>query len=282
MLKTGWKQRRKDKAEEANGFVEEALKELCETFRESATLFLEEKHLHNEFDQILRTKIKEGEDEEDEEKKINVTATTKKENDVAGVEFPLIMNEYKTVYHYSRDRDFEIRGDGSRAGSLDYVWLWDEWVEDNSYCTAVNKDVDFRCGEKGERDTDRYLVVVEFKFDHYAKYMKTADGNKIKTDDQDETGRQKGSRESAMKTMKDDLPLDLNKVDNEEPVFGHVVYFNSQFPLKRDCVEKAFKEDLKPKKPRGTWIKLWYTQGGVRTRFSKEENKFSHTQIVGE
>ena len=269
-------------ASEANNLVEAALKSLCENFIESPTLFLEEKHLHNEFDRILRKKI---------EDKINITATT---ND--DVEFPLIMNEYATVHHYSRDSWFEEPMDkkekeGWGSGSLDYVWLWDEWVEGNSYCTAVNKDADFRRGDKGEgveHDTTRYLVVVEFKFDHYAKYMATMD--KKKNDDQGKPWQ--SSINSALKKMEEDLQHDRNKIVNEEPPFGHVVYFNSRIPLDKPGVKKVLKavkeskggEKRKrkenPPKEKGTKITLWYMQGGVETRFPSRSQKKDEFPLI--
>ena len=43
-----------DKADKADKLVKKALKELCDKFRKDPTLYLEEKHLHNEFDRILR------------------------------------------------------------------------------------------------------------------------------------------------------------------------------------------------------------------------------------
>ncbi len=255
-----------DAAGKANELVKAALKSLCETFRESATLFLEEKHLHNEFDRILKGLVL-------EKKQVAETKTSDKQK------FPLIMNEYATVHHYSRDSWFEEPMDkkekeGWGSGSLDYVWLWDKWVSKNSYCTAVNKDVRYRSGDKGEgveHDTTRYLVVVEFKFDHYAKYMATMD--KKKNDDQGKPWQ--SSITSALNKMKKDMQTDLNKVDNEKPVFGHVVYFNSRIPLKSPCVNSLLK-NMKPKNPKGTKITLWYMQGGVETRspWSQNEDEF--------
>ena len=76
--------------------------------------------------------------------------------------------------------------------------------------------------------------------------------------------------------MEKDLKSDWNKIVNEQPPFGHVVYFNSRIPLKRACVKKAFKKDLKPKNPKGTTITLSYMQGGVETRspWSQNEDEF--------
>ena len=178
-----------------------------------------------------------------------------------------------------------------RDGSLDYVWLWDEWVKDNSYCTAVNKDVRYRSGNgdpRKEHDTSRYLVVVEFKFHHYADY--------IVTTDEKHHNFPQTSIDSALKKMEKDMQSDLNKVCYEEPPFGHIVYFNSRTPLslsdKKDgasnsekkpptptSVKGVFKALKPPQSLDGRQIKLWYTQGGVKTRFSKED-KFSHTDIV--
>ena len=187
-------EKRDELAKKADGVVETALTELCKRFCESPTRFLEEKHLHNEFDRILKGLVLET----------NLVSETSDKQ-----KFPLIMNEYTTVHHYSRQGSFEVKLDNKGwPGSLDYVWLRDEWVRTNSYCTAVNKDADFRRGEEGEgkgdpHDTDRYLVVVEFKFDHYAKYMATMD--KKKNDDKGKP--RQSSITSALKKMEKDMPV---------------------------------------------------------------------------
>ena len=43
--------------------------------------------------------------------------------------------------------------------------------------------------------------------------------------------------------MEKDLKSDWNKIVNEQPPFGHVVYFNSRILLKRACVKVAFEKN---------------------------------------
>ena len=269
-------EKRDKPAEKADGVVEIALTKLCKRFCGSPTRFLEEKHLHNEFDQILRELVR-------NDNRFSETVETEDK-----IEFPLIMNEYATVHHYSRDSFFEEPMDDKDkeerwgSGSLDYVWLWDKWVGTNSYCTAVNKDADFRRGEKGEgkgnpHDTDRYLVVVEFKFDHYASYMATMD----KKNNDDKGKPWQSSITSALEKMKKDMQTDLNKVCHEEPPYGHVVYFNSRIPLPEQMDEASHSKEEPTsvsdvfntlKQPRANHqIMLWYAQGGVKNRFNDEQ-----------
>jgi hypothetical protein len=89
--------------------------------------------------------------------------------------------------------------------------------------------------------------------------------------------------------MKEEMQSDLNKVCNEKPPFGHSVYFNSKIPLpkKKDdasnseekpptSVEGVFKALKPPQSLDGRQIKLWYAQGGVKTRFKEPSDYYTY------
>lgn len=277
------------RANNANGKIEESIKELIGIYKSTPTLFLEEKQLHNEFDRIIKSKLHE------EEKKIDIQFSTHESYKEETVIFPLIMNEYPTVNHYRRikksdDKEDEISfqeyynetDEKGSPGSLDFVVLDKEWVKNiklenyNQYNVAVNKDVDSRklFFEKNQDSVkkSRFLVTVEFKYLHYGKYIKSWDELNLPINDK--------STKSAIEKIIGGIEEDSFKQIREKSPFGHVVYFNSYIPINNDnlnqiivSISKSIIEQMKKVKDEigsETNLKVWFTQGGLPNRFKKD------------
>ena len=248
-------------ADKANEYVEKAIKKLIECFMDSPTIYLEEKHLHNEFDRILRRIIPENKQ------------TALAESGIKGfpsVPFPVLMNEYATVYRYKSSEDFKAwYPDEGNTGSLDYVILDPEWINKINYNTAVNKDETTRKKVRDNKENvlspNRFLVTIEFKYLHYGELKKSWNINKNFPSDK--------SKNSAIDTIIKELKRDINKQLNESPPYAHAVYFNSKINLKEEdikIIQDKIQEHIKNKSDYSNNLKIWYAQGGVSWRFGKD------------
>lgn len=264
-----------EKIEKLNGYVEQSIRELIREFKSYPTLYLEEQHLHNKFDSIIRKAIP---------AESQMTHLRISSNSDQTVPFPMIMNEYTTVNHYKRKIDknnvegemsfqkcYNEKGEGS-PGSLDYVFLDDEWVKiinitkSNPYNVAVNKDAESRIEARNESLQIRFLATIEFKYFHYGKL--------IKSWDEEEKNIEKYSVTALTGRVQKEILEDSYKQINEKSPNAHVVYFNSYIPLDKESLNKIrlyLEKELKKVDLSQTKLKVWYSQGGLPNRFNYSE-----------
>jgi len=274
-------QNKKKLCKDIKQIIDESIVELIDRFLTVPTLFLEEKHLHNEFDKIVKEKINKNCFKSDSriieiDKKSNILFTKTKDNQ----KFPILMNEYATVNRYLRKNKFKTKLNNekrSHTGSLDYVLLNPKWVNKNDYITCVNKDEKLRKkarkNEKENKVVNRFLIAIEFKYAHLDKQIKTADENRHALTD--------SSINSCYNKVIDEIKTDCNKLINEGAIYNHMVYFNSEKPLKKTGKDfeqktsiKKLKEDINNVyKNYCENLKIWYVQAGIETRF-KENDKY--------
>ena len=274
-------------AKDANGYVENAIQELFRLFKDSPTIYLEEKHLHNEFDRILRRIIPEEE---------HTAFAISGRDDSSIVPFPVLMNEYATVNKYSRIEEFKEKLNFNRStGSLDYVVLRPDWIKEVDYNTAVNKNEKNRKISRDNGDNgNRFLVTIEFKYSHYDKFRKSLDDKSIKINRAG--SRYNKSIKALKKKIVQGMKSDINKLINENADFAHVLYFNSDLDLNsaiddngeridkiKEITEgntvdmiKGIKSYIDEKKEsngnKKTIFKVWYAQGGVNWRFGEDSH----------
>jgi len=274
------------KADIINTYFESGINELINKFKSAPTIFLEEKQIHNEFDRIIKSIVPAGEQ----------IAHIKFSSSDQTVPFPLLMNEYTTVNHYMRIKNTKKNDDvveetklsfqntynvNGSPGSMDYVFLDKEWIEKldfedissdgdkktiikvSPYNIAVNKDVRARRRFQ-EKLKSRFLVTCEFKFYHYGDHVKSWDELNLNVGDD--------SIKSASETIKIGILEDSYKQLNENPLYAHVVYFNSRTPIDGKSLDKLMNE-IKAEIPKvsnnQTSLKIWFIQGGLPNRFNK-------------
>ncbi|MDF3818713.1 hypothetical protein P3G55_02310 [Leptospira sp. 96542] len=228
-----------------------AILTLIEKFMNQPTIFLEEKHLHNEFDRIIKDLLL-----------TEQLPTHSKTKD--GHDFPIVMNEYTTISKFKKEDSFQmVYEDDGHPGSIDYVMLDENWIQKNTYLTCVNKDEDSRKLTR-KLSENPYLVSVEFKFLHFGKEYKSYD------ELQNSKEIFKETKESRLKKIKKEILEDACKQLHEIVPSPNVVYFNSELPLPEEETLGLLKEIKKTLDAKN--LTLWYAQAGVSYRFKTEEN----------
>jgi len=257
--------------EGANKYVEDAIDDLINRFIKTPTIFLEEKHLHNEFDRILR-------DVMTKEKETITKNVRGREGDDCLIPFPILMNEYATVNKYKASDNYEETynepGKNGHTGSLDYVIINPEWLENDAvtYNVAVNKNETTRnLARNDESLPNRFLVTVEFKFLHYAE--KYISWDRVNHEGQPNAR----SMNSAVNTIKCEMEKDINKQLHENPAYAFVVYFNSKINLNEDSINqlKGYIENYIQANNHSCSLVVRYVQAGVPWRFDNLNRQFS-------
>ncbi|TGM78624.1 hypothetical protein EHR04_02365 [Leptospira levettii] len=243
--------------EGAKNITYSAIEILNSNYLFKPSVYLEEKHLHNDFDAIIKKKMKD----------LNFPLTTKT---LDGYEFPILMNEYVTINKYKRSDYFDtINEDRSSPAKLDYVIFDPNWINKNNYITCVNKYEPERAQIR-EKNEIPFFVSVEFKFLHFGKEYKSFDNPKNSLAFFEDT---KASRKVRIKK---EIVADAKKQLNERIPIPNVVYFNSEVPLPIAEIETILLEVKNTFK--NTQLALWYSQGGITQRF-KDQNDFYSINI---
>jgi len=243
--------------DEAKIISKSAIEFLTKNFLFKPSVYLEEKHLHNDFDAIIKKKMND----------FNFQIITKTKD---GYEFPILMNEYVTINKYKRSDFFtSINAERSSPAKLDYVILDPNWINKNNYITCVNKYEPERVTIRKKNEIP-FLVSVEFKFLHFGKEYKLIDNLKNSLAFFEET---KASRKVRIKK---EILADARKQMNERIPISNVAYFNSEVPLPIAEIETILLDVKNSFK--NSQLALWYTQGGITQRF-KDQNDFYSINI---
>lgn len=267
--------------EKIKDITESSIYFLLDKFKTNPTIYLEEKHIHNEFDRIFR---------ENYPKDLPTLMLTKD-----NINFPIFMNEYSTFHKYKADEFFLKTYDeinGVNTGSLDFVVLDPNWISNNDYISCVNKDESSRKTIREQfikLNNSPFLVTIEFKFMHF-------------TDNQ---GFNNGTENSKLESILADIIGDSWKQIHENARLSYVVYFNTVFPIKSVNIQKLLsskinrmtneeerfwfkptqnnepirKSDSDPSISQRN-LKIFYTQAGVQGKkykinFEKESDFYS-------
>ncbi|GBF44529.1 hypothetical protein LPTSP2_38320 [Leptospira ellinghausenii] len=243
--------------DEAKNISNSAIEILNSNYLFKPSVYLEEKHLHNDFDAIIKKRMND----------LNFPLTTKT---LDGYEFPILMNEYVTINKYKRSDFFEtINEERSSPAKLDYVILDPNWINKNKYITCVNKYEPER-GTIREKNEIPFFVSVEFKFLHFGKEYKLIDSSKNSLAFFEENKASKKVR------IKKEILADATKQINERIPIPNVAYFNSEVPLPKAEIETILLDVKNTFK--NTQLALWYSQGGITHRF-KDQNDFYSINI---
>ncbi len=237
---------------------------LAEEFCRQPTIWLEERHLHNRFAQLLRVAATDLPD---------VVPT------LGGVPFPTLLNEYATINHYRRDDGFvralhlygrrktgEDRG--WTSGSVDFALLDPAWLAKHPYTVAVNKDARVRFYISRTESAARYLAMAEVKHFHFAQLCKKYDlhGHNPSA----------ASRGALLRKMRAAARADLNKLRHEGAPVQCLLIANSELALTRDEVQAWLAEITAPGDAQ---LSIWYMQGGYLTRFNRDDAWYVERQV---
>ncbi|EKJ86156.1 hypothetical protein CLV96_3925 [Leptospira meyeri] len=250
--------------DDGTNFIEDAIKisrsaieNLNSNYLSRPSIYLEEKHLHNEFDKIIKEMTVD----------FNFPLITKTFD---GHEFPIFINEYVTINKYKRSDSYEsINQYRSNPAKLDYVILDPNWINKNKYIACVNKHEPER-GTIRKNNEIPFLVSIEFKFLHFGRKYKSFDNSKNSLSFLEETKTSRKDR------IKKEMIADATKQVKEGIPMPNVVYFNSEIPLPITDI-KTILLDVKSTF-KNSQLALWYSQGGITQRF-KDQNDFYSINI---